>query len=524
MGINTAVYNIEYEVRLHTRRNGLTTVYTSDVLRIDVQTTKRSFGSSWRVIFVPREYDTDGSTVYDLVEAMDYCEIAVKRENAENANRTIIRGFVSKVFKTNSIKDGKPERYIAVSGEDYGKIIRMAYIHYAVGLDPYQVILASGSVAPLAVGYGIDAATKPCPPSKFIQALFDTFVTPNFENVKSFIDPRSATDANSANNVNTALASNTTTPHQDKFGDFLTDIDADGVDGIRALNCNLQIVDRLAGAKETPVEAFLLEMAGLPWNEIFIDNAPNASFLVFRSVPYRDRTGNYVGSTYFAGADGGVVNSGRADTNTPVDISQADIVGYQVQRSDEEVVNYYFVDSLYSPIGERFEDVIRSRAIQDQKIKNPHYVVGETQLGGNTVPASDKLEFSRIELFGFRKAAYTTRFLSTAPGVEDISKIYADNQDQLSMIFTGDVLNRVLFDSFEHNSVLETAIYEIKGNENIRPGMFVRLTDARNNASPSVYYVNDVNHTIIPFETFTTQLVLVRGEGHLDYINNKKNP
>lgn len=527
MGINTSVYNIEYEVRLHTRRRGVSLVFSKDVLRIDVQTTKRSFGGFWRVIFVPREYDQDGATLYDMVEAMDYCEIAVKRENSDNKPRTIIRGFVSRVFKSTGIRDGKPQRYIAISGEDYGKIVKMSYIHYAVGLDPYQVIRGAGTQAPLSAGYGIDAATKPCPPSTFVRAIFDTFILPNFNNVKAFIDPRSATNQQGANNINTALQSLTEQNHKDEFGDFLTDIDDDGVDGKRNLDLNLEIVDRMAGAKETPVDAFLMEMAGLPWNEIFIDNAPNKSFLVFRPVPFRDRNGQYVGATHLTGSGLDVTNEDRADTELPISIPSEDIIGCQMQRGDDEVYNYYFVDSIYSPISERFEDVMRSRAVQDQKLKNPHYVVGDTTFdSGTTLPASEKLEYSRIELFGFRKAVFTTRFLSTAPGVEDINSLYgsASGPAQLSMITTGDTLNRVLFDSYEHNSVLENGTFEIKGNENIRPGMFIKTTDARHNAEPSVYYVLDVAHTIVPFETFTTTLLVSRGEGHLDFINKQKNP
>jgi hypothetical protein len=248
----------------------------------------------------------------------------------------------------------------------------------------------------------------------------------------------------------------------------------------------------------------------------------------FRPFPYRDRNGKFVGGTSFGlpptQSGGYTPPSDRASAYADdFTIPNEAIMGAQLQRSDDEVFNYYFTDATYMPTGLSYEAMARANYLRGVG-SNPIFVTGAVTLDTpierpdgttqKTLKATPKLEHSRMEIYGFRKFQTATRYLSLNPDTEDVTKVQAKSEDATGTIVdTGDKLNKVLFDSFEHNSQLEVGIVTIRGDERIRPGMYVNLDIERLNNKPQKYYVSNVSHILVPFESFVTQLTVERGEG-----------
>jgi hypothetical protein len=538
------VYNPDFEVIIHTKKFGMRS-FRDTVIRIDVRGTSRDIAGDFRIIFVPKENDSEGNTIYDLVEPMDYVEIRARRlaGTAQFSDRrdgltVLTRGFVTKIEKQFSISDGKPQRAFSISGENYSKLIRMAYIHYAAGLDPSQIVIAGGTQAPLFFGYGIDLVSHPTPPSQAISETFNKLVKPNFDNIKGFIDKRSDSTQGTGATQQQFLGSNPAHLYDD-FGKFDLFIDEDGVDGKR-LGTSFNIVDPAAGSKEQSVYEFMNNLAGRPWNELYVDDKHDGTYLVFRPTPWRNRKGEFVESVKDR-QDGSLDSNDSRVFVECYEVDEADVLSFNLKRSDEEVYNYYFTDAAYSPVGEPYEWIMRSRMVTnmgDSEVRNPHYVVGTVEWtdavsGTRRITASDKLEYSRVELYGFRKYWNTSKFLAVDPNslaktntqdvMADIYKDFAagsSTPNSISMIQAGDALTKLLFNSLEHNSALESGTITLKGNEFIRQGVYIKLKTERKQQKPAWFYVVDVSHTIIAFQSYITTLSVIRGETYLQKREN----
>jgi hypothetical protein len=503
-----------FDVSFITAKDGLKS-FRQNVLSIDIRNSVSEMINQWQVVLVPRDNIKSFDTLYELVEPMSYCEIKIRNRLSEP--RIVMRGFVSNVAKEFDIYSGGPQRRLVISGENYGKVIRMAYIHYAYGLDPLTTVGAAGTRAPLFFGYGVDIVTGlNSRPSNVMRQIFNNLIKPNFNNIQSYlVDRTKVTDQITSENAD--FVGVRQTPGDiaaSKIGGFVLDIDDDGVDGIRQSELNLGYIDPAAGAQEQSVLEFMQNYIGLPWNELYTDDAPNATYLVFRPKPWRDRNGDFVGDTYFGGDSRANIPQDRQDEAKPKIVEADEIIGYRLNRSDEDVYNYFFTDVINSSWGKNFESVVRS--LPDNE--NPHYTAGvlnfTDQQGRQAQKTSDKLDFSRIELFGFRKARIATRFLSVPIGAHEGTIDDVINQSR--------ILNDILFDALEQNSQLETGTINIQGREDVRAGMYIKMKADRGDTDYSLYYVVAVQHTLVAFQNYVTILTVSRGEGHLNYVNNNK--
>jgi hypothetical protein len=520
---NTVSVNQPYfDVLFITAKDGLKS-FRDNVLTIDVKSSVNEMINQWQVTLVPRDSTKSFNTLYEIIEPMSYCEIRVR--NFLQEPRVIMRGFVSNVSKSVEMGSGIPQRQIVITGENYGKLLRMSYIHYAYGLDPLTTVGASGTGAPLFFGYGVDLSTtvEDPNPANVMTQIFSNLVKPNFNNIQSYLSDRTKVTDQLSPTSNDFVGKRQTPGDiaASKIPGFTMDVDEDGVNGTRTLGLNLQFIDPAAGAQEQSVLEFMQNCAGFPWNELYTDDAPEKTYLVFRPRPWRDRSGGFVGATSFGAAKRGNLPKDRQDEAEPKAIQPEDIVSYQLSRTDEEVYNYFLTDSIGSIYGNNFEGVVRS--LPDNE--NPHYTAGilkfVDQSGNEAVKSSEKLEFSRIELFGFRKFRVATRFLAIPPG-SNWKKEFGDAVD--NPIDQAKVLNMLLFNAFEHSSQLESGILTIKGREDIRAGMYVKMLTDRSDLDSSLYYVSAAQHTIVAFQNYVTILTLTRGEAHLNHtMDNKEN-
>jgi hypothetical protein len=103
----------------------------------------REPAGSFTVSLLPRPYSHNGVPLLEsldmLIEPMDIVEIrmahnppdqSLPQEERLKWPPIIMRGFVSRVAKSESISNGTPARSIMISGQDFGKILQIIQIYY----------------------------------------------------------------------------------------------------------------------------------------------------------------------------------------------------------------------------------------------------------------------------------------------------------------------------------------------------------------------------------------------------------
>jgi hypothetical protein len=297
-------------------------------------------------------------------------------------------------------------------------------------------------------------------------------------------------------------------------------------------NFDYVLSDPSAATATTMVHDFLNEYCMRPWNEIFIDDAPDQSWLVFRPFPYRNRHGNYVGYTAFGTTSSATQAAGttndstsytppsddRADAMQALTVTPEETVSFTLVRSDEEVVNYLFTNATFVGMGGGFEPTMLGNNLDNT---NPHFTFHFTSspLGYGSPPPDLNLEYSQMELFGFREIRWPTRYISVNPkdlgDPNQYSNMYGDSAGSNNLWAMGQQLNMIMFFSLEHNSQLESGEIIICGREDIRPGMFIQFRHKRSDPTYYMYYVAEVSQSLVPYETWLTKLTVIRGEGYL---------
>lgn len=511
MANTITTFQPDFDVQFITPNSGQRS-YKNDVVRIEVHQTVDEMVNQWKVIMKPRDYDSQ--TAYEFIDVMTYCEISFKKHNTTMT--PVIRGFVTKITKNSDISQGKAERNIIIEGENYGKIIRMSQIHYLYGYDKQSIVSAQGTSSPIFQAYHIDTFTGNQNISEIIGSIFTNLVLPNFENVKAFLADRTGSGTGSGDP--SKLNWGQTDALNIKNFDYVPD--TDGVTGLRnVIGKALTFVSRMAGANEGSVYDFIKTYCNFPWNEIFVEDLPTSTRLNFRPTPFRDIGGNFIGATNFTNE---TVNPNIAT------IDSTELISYNLSRSDEDVINYFFTDCVFQPRdGTPFETFARATIGSSSNLNlNPTFIAGEidykiqdgtettTKLGTGDYGAF-KLAFSRIELFGLRKKTFSCQFISVTSAVD--AKGEPQVTETSNPVENSKLLNQVLVQAYDHNSALENGSFMISGREDIRAGMYVEVQTNRTEADTHMYYVSSLVHIFIPFANFTTQLNVTRGEGYLDH-------
>lgn len=547
-------YGLDFDVLFITAGEGLRS-FKDSVFRIDYSNTINSMVNEWQVVFLLTEYATSGDTVYDLIEPMSYCEIRIKKKNQELT--TVMRGFVTSIEKKLDLSSGTPQRYIIVSGENYGRIIKMSWIVYTIGIDNLNILNPGGSETstntqflanqalyfPLFLSMGVKLVDGDV--ASTMQSIFNNLIYPNFNLLKTFLVDRK---------MISAKKSSTLTPGEKaltQIGDFYfgpnpsagESLDVDGVNGTRTYGFNLSITDPAAGSKEQSVYNWLeKDMINRPWNEMFTEDLPTVTNLVFRPTPFRDRHGNFVGPTIYT-----------QQKLEPTEIDWQNIISYDLFRSDANVYNYYFTDVMFDNLSEVFSTMMRSFPGKNPIISVGEYTITKNgfqqspQLGGlppssngsqnGTVPTgiqnsnnniqqpnqnNNDIDFSRLELFGYRPLRVASTYLSSIYNGVNQSPNASTNQstnlyvDGVDLVKRSEKMNEVLFRAYEQNSQYENGTITISGDENIRAGTYISLAESRLGGQSALYYVVSTQHSLIAFGNYTTTLTVTRGEGHLN--------
>jgi hypothetical protein len=407
---------------------------------------------------VAQGHTSYGDSLYALIEPMDSIEIRITGNAYKSATGPtqqppmMMRGFVSRVEISESMgADGKPQRTIIVSGQDFGKILQMIQIFHMPGIPASDASYMTEF--PFYAQFGQTNNIRAA--SEFVQGVFDEVVNPYIQTLLDDTDAGIATDI-----IET--------------GGQVSPYGVGGWNGGTIYSLFMSLGD-----------------IG-PWNEMFIEDREDGPYVVYRPNPFYA-----VNNTpLFDFPDG------KFPVTNIVD--RADIVSISAARTDANVANYFWVDCPRYNLN--YEPTLRAFAVQsaqqspadsqtmgpyvtgypnvDPKLYGQRKMTDQTNQGGadetnngNGTPKGDK----RLENKGFLLDWIKQRRID----------LIAQNKD---------------------NIVFETGSMRLKGNETIKAGTYIgyQAGDVL-----CFYYVVSVEHDYAPFGNYFTCVQYERGTGFI---------
>lgn len=264
-----------------------------------VRTSKsvREPAGGFQLVLVDRPGGTDASfeSMYGLIEPMDMIEIRMRHGAPTDAKDPpiVMRGIVSSVHRSEAIGgDGKPQRVVVVSGQDYGKIWQIIQIvfhaAYLLGKN-----LISGF--PLFELYGIDPKTTQTS-REFFEAVISKIINP-------YIDGFMPSDSSMPRSITAecTVDSGTVSP------------------AIQTQQGSIYELLRYFG----DVGA---------WNEMFIEDREGGVYAVYRPAPLLDATS-------------GELIQESAPGPEYIDVPAVDVLSLESERSDSNVSNFFWVSA-----------------------------------------------------------------------------------------------------------------------------------------------------------------------------------
>jgi hypothetical protein len=216
-----------------------------------------------------------------------------------------------------------------------------------------------------------------------------------------------------------------------------------------------------------------------PWQELYVSDEDDGPKLNYRPTPFKDATGAMIQAD--AAADS-------------VTIDAADVMELHASRSDDDVGNYFWVDApRYQLIG---SPILQ----QDQ----------------NLDPAPDLTSYQNCDpkIYGTRLLRVSSNQGGRYDGQSEAGVTQGD-QDAVDMV---NQKRRILIENNKDNVVLETGYMRVKGDETIKPGMYVKV---RRNAFTASYYAHTVTQTFVFGGVFTTTIEFDRGTGFLERVQRE---
>lgn len=406
-----------------------------------------------------------GDSLYGLIEPMDSIVIRMTGNSyKQNANGVtnipiMMRGFVSRVRYAETVDgDGKPQRIITVSGQDFGKILQMIQIFYMPGVPGDANYMTT---FPFFSQFGIGNNIQPA--SSFFKQVFDEVVNP-------YISLLGAQTQNQ-----------TYLPH------IATDILVDSG----------QVSPYGTGGFQNGSIYELIKSFGDigPWNEFFIEDREDAPYAVYRPNPFNTVSGTPIFN----------FPSGKFPASTI--IGREDIVFIDGERTDENVANYFWVDSPRFNLN--YDGAIKAFAVQaslpgqspyqtnyqnvDPTLYGTKKMWEQTQQGGD-----GEVDNGNGSPVGDARNASKTNFIDWM--TQRRIDLIAQNRD---------------------NVIFERGNMQLKGNEKIRAGTYISYNHG---AMTSLYYAHSVDHTYRPFSgNYMTGVNYERGTNFIDRIQRNAN-
>ena len=291
------------------------TGYLGDNSTVTVTRSVRDACGTFIIRFADQPNRTYKQSIYKLVEPMDMVIIRMTHDPVAPGSSPddplnqygggthiplIMRGMVTNVQRNETMTDNGPQRWVTITGQDQMKILQVYRINYLWGTDTgiwTEMDFRFAHVfAPVLYRKNKNA-------NEFLDAVLTDMINP-------FIAKMA--DLNKVDDNNMPVL-------QPWMGDFSLPA-ADNVcpDPLSRFD-DVTLYDALKSVLDV----------GL-FNELYIEEDDENTYLVARPMPFKDLYGNFIQGT--------ALN---------LDIPSKDVVSIEVTRSDAESCNYFWITSLY---------------------------------------------------------------------------------------------------------------------------------------------------------------------------------
>lgn len=391
-------------------------------------------------------------SLYGLVEPLDYIEIRMARrpELYGGEPPVIMRGFVRTIRRCETMgAGGRPIRKVVINGMDYGMIPQI-----------YQMFLRADYIAFTGVNYVTENRL-------FVRTgMFGNIVSAN-EHMNSCLKL-----------VNGWLAKM---------------IGAAGLDSQvpSKIGSDFSVTEGLVPPfSMQPIEGSLwglmMNWSDAPWNELFFEDRADRPYLVYRPCPFIDTSGKSI-------LGGRVPYSIDASQpgNKALVLNDADVVSFDLSRTDQNVANFFWVDTVSAFA----QDDFNVQSLADGSLIK--------QDNPNALPS----------LYGLRKmSARSMQMQGVLFNQEPVSDVVDRLQAAVAIKAWSARRREELVSLNIDNVVWEDGQLDLRGNEMVKPGTFVSI---RRGQITSKYYVSGVRHMFAPFQTYKTMISVERGDGFL---------
>jgi hypothetical protein len=403
-----------------------------------------------------------GESLYAMIEPMDIIEIRMARSPSEYQQSSpsgvgyklpiVMRGFVSRVTRSQSIESGVPERQVTITGQDYGKLLRIIRIFYNTFNGGY---VADDIISGLKFfhQYASGGAAKIMNARDFLTTVVTSIVNPYLKNLGQLQTPREL-DVTLVKEFSPAVS-------------------------IESLVSPLSV----SGYGEGAIYDFLASMLDVgPFNELYTEDTEDGVNLILRPVPFKDySTGQFLDS-----------NAWAESLVLPMGVVQS----MALSRSDENVANFFWVTNT-----------------RWQLIDNATQRMAANQGSPDSFYKKDYIN-SALDVFGIRKMQ--TEVAMAPPDALSPDSPKTDQASSESAAYLSWLSDRrtLLANANKDNVVLESGTIKVRGSERIKAGMYVTVQSfqTENDIQPAgEYYVTSVTQEFIPFIGFFTTMQVERG-------------
>lgn len=392
-------------------------------------------------------------TVYGLVEPMDMIEIRMWGGVGSKPDKLPIkmRGFVSDVQRVQVMgQDGRPQRQVTISGQDYGKIWQMFQVIHLAAYAEGKALLTNFALWDL---YGLKAVNT-MPAADFVKSMVEKIVNPF---------------------ISELMPENSQLPKKLTAGDAVSV--KHGVVNNSYQSMQGSIYDILKFHGDVGI-----------WNELYVEDTEDAVNVVYRPVP----------ALKLAKKEGDEdAKSRKIQDDAPdpvvVDIPDSQIRSLTSARSDSSVANFFWVRNA------------RYDLIDDQQRQLQSIPAGDSRVSLKDYPNA------AIKYYGTRPMYAETQ--QGDDGVKNAgSGQDAATQTKRSKLMEAwiDKRRRLVIEMNQDNVVLERGSASIKGGLSIKAGNYAKFQTGN---LEFLGYVVQVDDEFLPFQSYTTTLAYERGEG-----------
>lgn len=391
-----------------------------------------------------------------LVEPQDVVEIRMSHHNVA-VPPVIMRGFVSSIQRTQSMgANGRPQRSVVITGQDYGKIWQMLQILFLPRMLSGQGMLTNFKLFEV-FGVGFQNAL---PAGEFIRQMIEKVVN---KHLREMMPEKSPNPVEIKPDILV------------KHGTVSVNLDSQ--DGTTVYD-----IMRLHGD------------VGI-WNELYVEDRQDGVYGVYRPTP----------ALHVVAPDGSKSRLIQPDAPEPlyVEVLDNDLINLSTERSDANVANFYWVrgprfnvvtDAYRMQFGLGSETVsLKDYPNAAEKYYGPRAMYADTQQGGDATMNHG----SGLDKEGDRK-----RQVEIGDWIDQRRKTMVDmNKDNVIL---------------EHGSMrVKGGLMRPGGQEPMKAGDYARLRQGRFTAD---YYVSAIDHEFLPFQGYFSTLRLERGEGFVERV------